>query len=104
MAVLLAGLDAQAVVFDFNGTITDDERLQADIYREIARDRGTELTEEQYFAELAGLSEPEIAAWVLAKAGRDAGEAGRVVEKRLAAYRRGGGGPSAPPPGARAPG
>src|SRR3990172_4542389 len=102
MAVLLAGLDAQAVVFDFNGTITDDERLQADIYREIARELGTELTEEQYFAELAGLSEPEIAAWVLAKAGRDAGEAGRVVEKRLAAYRRAAGSTSPVRPGSAA--
>src|SRR3989304_1183177 len=55
MAVLLAGLDAQAVVFDFNGTITDDERLQADIYREIARELGTELTEERELAELAGV-------------------------------------------------
>lgn len=95
MAVLLAGLDAQAVVFDFNGTITDDELLQADIYREIAEDLGTDLPKEQYFAELAGLSEPRIAAFLLTKAGRDPGEIGRVVERRLAGYRRAAG--STPP-------
>jgi beta-phosphoglucomutase len=50
----------QAVLFDFNGTLSDDEQIQCAIYRELFSEAGKPLTEEEYFEQLAGLSDPEI--------------------------------------------
>ncbi len=50
----------RALIFDFNGTLSHDEPLLYEIYRELFARYGRPLTEEQYFAELAGLSEEAI--------------------------------------------
>ena len=50
----------EALLFDFNGTISDDEGVQCGIYRELFAEHGRPLSEEQYFADLAGFSDPEI--------------------------------------------
>jgi HAD superfamily hydrolase (TIGR01509 family) len=42
----------QAIFFDFNGVIIDDERLQMTAYQDVLRHHGMELTEEQYFSAL----------------------------------------------------
>jgi beta-phosphoglucomutase len=49
-----------ALLFDFNGTLSDDEQIQCEIYQEIFAEAGKPLGKAQYFAELAGLSDPEI--------------------------------------------
>jgi beta-phosphoglucomutase len=49
-----------ALLFDFNGTLSDDEQIQCEIYQEIFAEAGKPLGTAQYFAELAGLSDPEI--------------------------------------------
>ncbi len=49
-----------ALLFDFNGTLSDDEHIQCEIYREIFAEAGKALAETEYFAQLAGLSDPEI--------------------------------------------
>ena len=49
-----------ALLFDFNGTLSDDERIQCEIYQEIFAEEGKPLGATEYFAELAGLSDPEI--------------------------------------------
>jgi beta-phosphoglucomutase len=48
------------LLFDFNGTLSDDEHIQCEIYREIFAEAGKPLTMTEYFEELAGLSDPEI--------------------------------------------
>src|SRR5438874_2046396 len=50
----------RALLFDFNGTLSDDERLHCAIYQRLFAEHGRPLTEEQYFVELAGLSDFEI--------------------------------------------
>jgi beta-phosphoglucomutase len=50
----------RAVVFDFNGTLSDDEPILCDVYQELFAEYGRPMTREQYFAQLAGLSEEEI--------------------------------------------
>jgi beta-phosphoglucomutase len=50
-----------AVAFDFNGTLCDDEPLLASIFTQLLSRHGIELTGERYYAELAGLSDREIA-------------------------------------------
>ena len=42
----------QAIFFDFNGVIIDDERLQLEAYQNVLRGHGIELTEEEYFSSL----------------------------------------------------
>jgi len=42
----------EAIFFDFNGVIIDDERLQMEAYREVLREHSIDLTEADYFAAL----------------------------------------------------
>jgi beta-phosphoglucomutase len=42
----------EAIFFDFNGVIIDDERLQMAAYQQVLKDHGVELTEAQYFSAL----------------------------------------------------
>lgn len=42
----------QAIFFDFNGIIIDDERLQMEAYREVLREHSIDLTEADYFGAL----------------------------------------------------
>jgi beta-phosphoglucomutase len=50
----------QALMFDFNGTLSDDEPLLCAIYRALFARHGRPLTDEQYYSRLAGLSEEAI--------------------------------------------
>jgi beta-phosphoglucomutase len=70
-----------SVLFDFNGTISDDEPLLCAIFQELFADAGKPLSEAEYFDRLAGLSDPEIvAAWL----GRDDPA---LVDRKIARYR-----------------
>src|SRR5436853_7464974 len=42
----------QAIFFDFNGVIIDDERIHLKAYREVLTAEGVELTDADYFASL----------------------------------------------------
>lgn len=42
----------QAIFFDFNGVIIDDERLQMAVYKELLREHGVDLTEKDYYGAL----------------------------------------------------
>jgi beta-phosphoglucomutase len=68
-----------ALLFDFNGTLSDDEPILCEIWQEIFAERGRPLAREEYFARLAGLSDPEIAAAWLGddRAGVEAARGGR---------------------------
>ena len=50
----------RALLFDFNGTLSDDEHVQCEIYRRLFAEQGRPLSAERYYAELAGLSDEEI--------------------------------------------
>jgi HAD superfamily hydrolase (TIGR01509 family) len=58
-----------ALLFDFNGTLSDDEHIQCEIYRELFAEAGKPLTMTEYFEELAGLSDPEIVRRFQSRAG-----------------------------------
>ena len=49
-----------ALLLDFNGTLSDDEGVQCAIFRELFAEQGRPLSEQEYFDELAGRSDPEI--------------------------------------------
>jgi beta-phosphoglucomutase len=73
-----------AFVLDFNGTISDDERLLEEIYGELFAGIGLDVSGERYQAEFAGLSDPAIVARGMALAGR-AGEPG-LADRLVAGY------------------
>ncbi|HEY1479503.1 MAG TPA: HAD family phosphatase [Gaiellales bacterium] len=76
--------DPAAFVLDFNGTVSDDEHLLEEIYRELFAGIGVELTPDRYQREFAGLSDPAIVARGLELAGRT-DEAG-LRERLTAGY------------------
>jgi beta-phosphoglucomutase len=58
-------MSSRAVLFDFNGTLSDDEPIVCAIFQELFAERGRPLSTETYFSELAGTSDPEIVrAWL----------------------------------------
>jgi beta-phosphoglucomutase len=74
----------RAVVFDFNGTLSNDEAIMCEIFVELFAEHGKPLSAEEYFDQLAGYSDPEIVRkWL----GRDHPALDAVVEERVARYR-----------------
>lgn len=83
-------LTTEAVVFDFNGTLADDEPILESIFTQLLASHGVELTTERYYRDLAGLSDPEIAARGLALRGGRADPAAvtALVRDKGLLYRR----------------
>ena len=77
-------MPAKAFVFDFNGTLSDDEPVLLRIFQDLFRERGKPLSAQDYFDELAGLSDEEIVRSCL---GRDHPEVRAVVAERIERYR-----------------
>ena len=74
----------RAVVFDFNGTLSDDEPILCEIFMELFAEHGRPLSAQEYYDELAGLSDPEIVrTWL----GHDQPDVDALVEERVARYR-----------------
>jgi beta-phosphoglucomutase len=74
----------RAVIFDFNGTLSNDEPILCDIFRELFAEQGRPLSAEEYFDQLAGLSDPEIVRTWLGPAHPAVDE---VIAERIARYR-----------------
>jgi beta-phosphoglucomutase len=51
----------RAVIFDFNGTLSQDEPVLCRIYRELFAERGKPISEREYYERLSGLAEHSIA-------------------------------------------
>jgi beta-phosphoglucomutase len=74
----------RAVIFDFNGTLSQDEPILLAIFQELFAEHGRPLSAEEYFGELAGLSDPEIVrTWL----GADHPAVDEVIERRSERYR-----------------
>jgi beta-phosphoglucomutase len=74
----------RAIVFDFNGTLSDDEPILCEIFVQLFSEHGKPLSAQEYFDELAGLSDPEIVrTWL----GRDHPDVEAVIDERVARYR-----------------
>ena len=77
-------MPARAVIFDFNGTLSHDEPILCEIYAELFAAHGRPLSAQEYFDELAGLSDPEIVrTWL----GPDHPDVDEVIDERIALYR-----------------
>jgi len=74
----------RALIFDFNGTLSDDEPILCEIFVQLFAEHGKPLSAQEYFDELAGLSDPEIVrTWL----GRDHPDVDAVIGKRIERYR-----------------
>jgi beta-phosphoglucomutase-like phosphatase (HAD superfamily) len=74
---------AEALVFDFNGTLSDDEPLLLAIYQELFARHGRPLSAAEYFGELAGNTEEVIiGTWL----GVDGALLAVLVQERIATY------------------
>lgn len=74
----------RAIVFDFNGTLSNDEPILCEIYTTLFAEYGRPLSAQEYFDHLAGLSDPEIVrTWL----GEDHPDLDLVIEERVARYR-----------------
>jgi beta-phosphoglucomutase len=77
-------MGARAVVFDFNGTLSHDEPILCEIFMELFAEQGRPLSAEEYFDELAGLSDPEIVrTWL----GPEHPAVEEVIRERIRRYR-----------------
>ena len=77
-------MGARAVVFDFNGTLSQDEPILCEIFMELFAEQGRPLSAQEYFDELAGLSDPEIVrTWL----GADHPAVNEVIAERIRLYR-----------------
>lgn len=75
---------ARAVLFDFNGTLSDDEPILCEIFVQLFAEHGRPLSAQEYFDRLAGHSDPEIVyRWL----GRDHPDVDAVIAERVARYR-----------------
>jgi beta-phosphoglucomutase len=73
-----------AVIFDFNGTLSDDEPILCEIFMKLFAEHGKPLSAQEYFDELAGLSDPEIVrTWL----GDDHPDVDAVIAARVLRYR-----------------
>lgn len=73
-----------ALLFDFNGTLSDDEPILCEIFVQLFSEHNRPLSAQEYFDELAGLSDPEIVrTWL----GRDHPDVEAVIDERVERYR-----------------
>jgi beta-phosphoglucomutase len=73
-----------AVVFDFNGTLSDDEPVLCEIFMHLFAEYDRPMSAQEYFDRLAGLSDPEIVrTWL----GNDHPDVQAVIDERVARYR-----------------
>src|SRR5689334_2033307 len=73
----------EALLFDFNGTLSDDEPLVCRLFGSLFAELGRPLSAEEYFARFAGHTDADIVrSWL----GEDYPDADAVVEERIARY------------------
>lgn len=73
-----------AMVFDFNGTLSDDEPVLCEIFTHLFAEHGRPMSAQEYFDHLAGLSDPEIVTTWL---GEDHPDVRAVIGERERRYR-----------------
>ena len=72
-----------AITFDFNGTLSNDEPILCGIFRALFAERGRPLSEQEYYDELAGLSDEAIVTTWL---GEDYADVAGAVAERIQRY------------------
>jgi beta-phosphoglucomutase len=76
------------VIFDFNGTISDDEPILEEIYLRMFAEEGQAIDREDYYRHFAGFSDREIIERALASSGRpvDADHVQALLRRKIDLY------------------
>lgn len=79
----------QAIFFDFNGVIINDERIHLNAYREVLKAEGIALSDEDYFASL-GMDDLAFVRAAYARAGQTPadGKARELIDREHALHRK----------------
>jgi beta-phosphoglucomutase len=72
----------RALIFDFNGTLSDDEQIMYRVFADLFARHGRPLSEQAYLDELAGLSDEEIVRTWLG----DRDDIAEIVAERIDRY------------------
>jgi beta-phosphoglucomutase len=73
----------RALIFDFNGTLSDDEPIMCAIYEELFAREGRPMTPAEYYEQLAGRTEEAIiGGWL----GVDGAALGALIAERIERY------------------
>lgn len=82
-------MTTRAVIFDFNGTISDDEPILDRLFREVFAAEGISFESSYYYDRLAGLSDPEIVDRALADHYQpaDAERSARLLRAKVDRYK-----------------
>ncbi|MEK7854606.1 MAG: HAD family phosphatase [Acidobacteriota bacterium] len=76
----------KAILMDFNGVVIDDESIQHDVYRELFKADGIDVTDDTYYSRL-GMDDKTFVASILDEAGKPSG-IDRVLELTTAKTQR----------------
>src|SRR4030095_15260297 len=79
----------QAIFFDFNGVIIDDELVQMKAYEEVLREHDIVLTQEMYFAAL-GMDDKTVVRAMFDRVGKSLPDdvLGSVLQRKTALHRK----------------
>ena len=77
----------RAVIFDFNGTISDDEPVLDRLFCALASDLGVPMTSDDYYRDLAGLSDVEIVRRIVERSGQSA-DLEALLREKIARYKQ----------------
>jgi beta-phosphoglucomutase len=72
----------KALLLDFNGTLLDDEPIMCRIFQDLFAEAGKPLSDQEYYGQLAGLSDQELVERWLGEPRPD------LIEKKIAAYKK----------------
>ena len=77
-----------AVIFDFDGVITDSEILHFNSFNEVLSQYGIKLTKEDYFREYLGLTDIDLLELLIDKGTLDIskGEVGKLIEEKTQVF------------------
>ncbi len=80
----------RAILFDFNGVLVDDEPIHLELFQEVLRPEGIELTTEDYYARLIGFDDRDCLRTVLEGSGQAAsGErVAELIERKAVLYQQ----------------
>lgn len=80
----------RAILFDFNGVLVDDEPVHLELFQEIFRREGVEVSSADYYARLIGLDDRGCFRTVLEEAGQAAGpeRLAELIARKSALYDR----------------
>lgn len=79
--------EADSFLIDFNGTLSDDEQLLAELVTEISeQELGVHVSAERYFAEFAGFTEEHMFGAIAAQEGLPAPDISKLFDRFNARY------------------